>query len=84
MAICLAWEANPGYFLLLALPTVAENVKVVNGSEWGIYHFFLAPADSDQWGPDQLRGAFCVVRGGEAERPALRLGWVPFGYPWPE
>lgn len=41
--------------LLLALPAAAENVKVVNQSQWGIYHFFLSPADTDEWGPDQLR-----------------------------
>ena len=40
---------------LCALPAFAENVKVVNGSQWGIYHFFLSPADTEEWGPDQLR-----------------------------
>jgi hypothetical protein len=43
-----------GVFLLLALPAAAETVTVVNQSQWGIYHFFLSPADTDQWGPDQL------------------------------
>lgn len=41
--------------LLLALPAAAESVKIVNQSEWGIYQFFLSPADTDNWGPDQLR-----------------------------
>lgn len=41
-------------FLLVALPAAADNVKVVNKSEWSIYQFFLAPADSEEWGPDHL------------------------------
>lgn len=40
--------------LLLALPAAADNVKVVNQSDYGIHQFFLAPAESDEWGPDQL------------------------------
>lgn len=43
-----------GVSLLLCLPAAAENVKVVNQSQWGIYHFFLSPADTEDWGPDQL------------------------------
>jgi|RifCSP16_1_1023843.scaffolds.fasta_scaffold339153_1 hypothetical protein len=31
-----------------------SNVTVVNQSAWDIHHFFLSPADENEWGPDQL------------------------------
>jgi len=42
----------------LLLPVAAQaqksNVVVKNKSDWEIHQFFLAPADTDDWGPDQL------------------------------
>ena len=40
-----------------ALPSVAAptlSVTVVNNSGWEIRHLYLAPANTDNWGPDQL------------------------------
>jgi len=31
-----------------------SNVTVVNKAAWDIHHFFLSPADQNEWGPDQL------------------------------
>jgi len=31
-----------------------SDVTVVNQSAWDIHHFFLSPADQNEWGPDQL------------------------------
>jgi len=31
-----------------------SKVTVVNKSAWDIHHFFLSPADENEWGPDQL------------------------------
>jgi hypothetical protein len=44
--------------LAAAAPAHAEgkkaSVKVVNQSDWEIHHMYMAPADNDDWGPDQL------------------------------
>jgi hypothetical protein len=31
-----------------------SDVTVVNKSDWDIHHFFLSPAEQNEWGPDQL------------------------------
>ena len=44
--------------LAFALPSVAAaknaTVTVANQSEWEIHEFYLAPSETDKWGPDQL------------------------------
>ncbi|MBI2214614.1 MAG: hypothetical protein HYU52_13290 [Acidobacteria bacterium] len=45
--------------LVLLAPMGADgaelaSVKILNKSEWDIHHFYLSPADSNEWGPDQL------------------------------
>ena len=41
--------------LLIALPAAANDIKIVNSSQWAIYHFQLSPTDNENWGPDQLQ-----------------------------
>jgi hypothetical protein len=38
-----------------AAPTV--TITIVNNSSWEIRHLYLSPADSDNWGPDQLNNS---------------------------
>jgi hypothetical protein len=33
---------------------LAENVVVINDSDWALVHFYLSPVDEAEWGPDQL------------------------------
>lgn len=33
------------------------TITVVNNSSWEIRHFYLSPADNDNWGPDQLNNS---------------------------
>jgi hypothetical protein len=44
--------------LAFAIPSVAaaknSTVTVVNQSDWEIHQFFLSPADTEEWGEDQL------------------------------
>ncbi|HXU31170.1 MAG TPA: hypothetical protein VN851_11380 [Thermoanaerobaculia bacterium] len=44
--------------LAFTIPSVASaanaTVTVANQSEWEIHQFFLSPAETDKWGPDQL------------------------------
>lgn len=47
------------FAIVLLLPVQADaadlaTVKILNKSKWDIHHFYLSPADSDDWGPDQL------------------------------
>ena len=53
--------------LALGLPSVATaknaTVTVANQSEWVIAQFFLAPTETDEWGPDQL-GEDVIGKGG--------------------
>src|SRR5947209_14284717 len=35
----------------------ANSTTVVNNSAGEVVHIYLSPADSDNWGPDQLNGA---------------------------
>lgn len=37
-----------------AASAASATVTVANQSEWEIHQFFLAPSDTDEWGPDQL------------------------------
>src|SRR5512135_3762543 len=30
------------------------TIKILNKSKWDIHHFYLAPSDNEEWGPDQL------------------------------
>ncbi|HBL31528.1 MAG TPA: hypothetical protein DD490_32295 [Acidobacteria bacterium] len=43
----------------LLLPAAAQaqksDVVIKNKSDWAIAQFFLAPVDTDEWGPDQLQ-----------------------------
>ena len=42
----------------LLIPAAAQaqksNVTIKNRSDWSIMEFYLAPVDTDEWGPDQL------------------------------
>ncbi len=44
--------------LAFTIPSVAAaanaTVTVANQSDWEIHQFFLSPAETDKWGPDQL------------------------------
>jgi hypothetical protein len=44
--------------LAFTIPSVAAaanaTVTVANQSEWEIHEFYLAPSETDKWGPDQL------------------------------
>ena len=46
-----------------ALAAETATVTVTNSSDWAIMHFFLSPADSNHWGPDQL-GQGVIKTGG--------------------
>jgi hypothetical protein len=46
-----------------AMASDTANVTVTNSSDWAIMHFFLSPADSEKWGPDQL-GKGVIKTGG--------------------
>jgi len=39
------------------------TVTITNRSDWEIHHLFLSPADTDEWGPDQL-GEVVIAPGG--------------------
>ena len=57
-------------FTLLAAPllsgaqTQAISITVVNNSGRAIHHLYLAAADQNSWGPDQLNGATISSGGG--------------------
>jgi hypothetical protein len=40
-----------------------SKIKITNVSKWEIHHLFLSPADSKEWGPDQL-GDHVIAKGG--------------------
>jgi hypothetical protein len=40
--------------LVSAAAQAASSVTIKNKSDWVIMEFYLAPADTDEWGPDQL------------------------------
>lgn len=43
--------------LVLALvpaAVFANDVEVMNESDWVLVHFYLSPVDEESWGPDQL------------------------------
>jgi hypothetical protein len=33
----------------------SSKVTVINKSDWTLVEFYMAPSDSDDWGPDQLK-----------------------------
>lgn len=43
--------------LLSSARARSNSINVVNGSNRQIVHIYLSPADSDNWGPEQLHGA---------------------------
>lgn len=40
-----------------AASTPLTAINITNDSQWEIRAIYLSPADSDDWGPDQLNGA---------------------------
>jgi hypothetical protein len=40
-----------------AQPPQAASITVVNNSGWEIRYLYLSPADSDNWGADEMNGA---------------------------
>lgn len=59
-------------FAALALPTTVfaasdSVIHITNKSDWEIHHFFLAPSESDKWGPDQLGDEVIKAGGGSFE-----------------
>lgn len=54
MSHFMRWMLISGCVLLAAGAASAESVQVHNGSEYAIYHFYLSPMDTAEWGPDQL------------------------------
>jgi hypothetical protein len=64
--------------LAVALPAIAAagkkaDVKITNGSDWEIHHFYLSSTDDGRWGPDQLGDE--VIGSGES----FTLAEVPCG-----
>jgi hypothetical protein len=51
--------------IVLAVPMFASSstVKINNKSKWNIFHLYIAPHDTDDWGPDQL-GEEAIATGG--------------------
>jgi hypothetical protein len=50
-----------------ALAADSSVIHITNKSDWEIHHFFLAPSESDKWGPDQLGDAVIKASGGTFE-----------------
>jgi len=50
-----------------ALAADTSVIHVTNKSDWEIHHFFLAPSESDKWGPDQLGDNTIAANGGTFE-----------------
>jgi hypothetical protein len=56
-----AFAAAP---LLSQAQTQTATIKVVNNSSRGMRHVYLSPADTDDWGPDQLNDSTVINPGG--------------------
>jgi hypothetical protein len=50
-----------------ALAADTSVIHITNKSDWEIHHFFLAPSESDKWGPDQLGTNTIAPNGGKFE-----------------
>jgi hypothetical protein len=57
-AVCAAVLLAP-----VAAQAEGNTVVVKNKSDWEIHQFYLSPADTDKWGPDQL-GDKVIATGG--------------------
>ncbi len=63
-ALCLAAAMVCSFAFTSGAAARNANVTVHNDSKWEIHNFFLAPSESDEWGPDQL-GDEIVENGGK-------------------
>jgi hypothetical protein len=50
-----------------AMAADSSVIHITNKSDWEIHHFFLAPSESDKWGPDQLGENTIKANGGTFE-----------------
>ena len=50
-----------------AMAADTSVIHITNKSDWEIHHFFLAPSESDKWGPDQLGQNTIEPNGGTFE-----------------